>query len=242
MTVRLNKYLADAGVASRRQSELLIADGRVCVNGVLALTPAIQISSTDIVTLDGTPISVADSHRLWLYYKPVGLVCSHADEQGRETVFDALPDSLGRVISVGRLDLNSEGLLLLTNSGDVARLLEHPSTRLKRIYRVRLFGIPSEDALRQIRAGITIDGMEYRPAEVEVERAGNNSWVRITLSEGKNREIRRIFEYFGHPVSRLIRTHYGEFTLGTLVMGEVKEVSDAAARLALLFSSSKGQL
>jgi 23S rRNA pseudouridine2605 synthase len=225
-TVRLNKTLADAGVASRRGAEALIADGRVCVNGVVASTPALQISAEDVVTVDGQPISRQSAVRLWRYYKPVGLVCTHRDPEGRQTVFSALPKELGRVISVGRLDVASEGLLLLTNSGDLARKMELPTNGLKRTYRVRVYGAPSAATLNAIRAGVTIDGVAYRPAEVMLEGkgdAGRNVWLRMSLTEGKNREIRRIFEHFGHPVSRLIRVGYGEYVLGDMAVSEVRE-------------------
>jgi 23S rRNA pseudouridine2605 synthase len=226
-TIRLNKTLADAGVASRRGAEILIAQGRVQVNGVVADTPALQISADDMVTVDGQAIARAEKVRLWRYYKPVGLVCTHSDPEGRPTVFSALPEHLGRVISVGRLDVTSEGLLLLTNSGDLARQMELPASGLKRTYRVRVFGKPTEGTLKAIRAGVTIDGVEYRPAEVVTEGKGENTsrnvWLTMSLTEGKNREIRRIFEYFGHPVSRLIRVSYGQYQLGDMAVGEVRE-------------------
>jgi 23S rRNA pseudouridine2605 synthase len=226
-TVRLNKTLADAGVASRRGAETLIAEGRVQVNGVVAETPALQIGAEDVVTVDGHAIARAEKVRLWRYYKPIGLVCTHSDPEGRPTVFEALPPSLGRVISVGRLDVTSEGLLLLTNSGDLARQMELPCNGLKRTYRVRVFGKPTEGTLKAIRAGVTIDGVEYRSAEVALEGKGGNTprnvWLTMSLTEGKNREIRRIFEYFGHPVSRLIRITYGDYQLGNLAVGEVQE-------------------
>lgn len=238
---RLNKFLAECGVASRRGAEELIGQGRVYINGAVATTPAIQITDNDNVTLDGRVLKRRETTRLWLYNKPVGLVCTHHDPEGRPTVFDALPKKIGRVISVGRLDVASEGLLLLTNSGDLARTLELPSTGLKRTYRVRLFGIPNDETLSLIRAGITIDGVVYRSAEVSIEhgKMARNCWVLMSISEGKNREIRRIFEHFGHPVSRLIRVSYGPFNLGSLKPGEIKEQTDAAARLDGLFSLHK---
>ncbi len=232
MTTRLNKYLASCGVASRRGAEALIAEGRVLVNGSVADSPGVQIADHDAVSVDGEVVSPHVAVQLWRYYKPAGLVCTHADEQGRPTVFDALPAELGRVISVGRLDLNSEGLLLLTNSGELARSLEHPDSGHARIYRVRVRGTPSEEALSAMRAGVTIDGIRYRPIEIEHEKAGrSNSWWRVTLREGKNREIRRLFEHFGHPVSRLIRIAYAGITLEGLQPGGVELVPDASKRL-----------
>ena len=242
MSVRLNKFLAECGVASRRGAETFIAEGRVQVNGTIATTPAVQIHETDTVTFDGRPVTQKETVRLWRYYKPVGLVCTHHDPEGRPTVFDSLPQKIGRVISVGRLDVASEGLLLLTNNGEMARLLELPSTGLKRTYRVRVFGIPSTDTLQQMRSGVTIEGISYRPAEVDLEegRMARNCWLRMSIREGKNREIRRMFEHFGHPVNRLIRLSYGEFTLDNLKPGEVKLESDADKRLAALFSTDPG--
>lgn len=231
MTTRLNKYLADAGIASRRKAEILIADGRVSVNGAVATTPALQIGTDDNVSVDGKTIHTHDTIKLWRYYKPAGLLCTHDDPQGRPTVFDTLPRSIGRVISVGRLDLDSEGLLLLTNNGELARTMEHPDAALERVYKVRLFGTPTKETLRSIESGVTIEGIEYRPANVTVQRSkGSNSWLTITLREGKNREIRRIFEHFGHPVSRLIRLSYGGFALDDMNEGAVLEVSQKRLR------------
>lgn len=226
--MRLNKYLAACGLASRRGAETLIDSGRISVNGEVVASPAISVSAEDAVCCDGKEVHPATQARLWRYYKPVGLVCTHRYGQGRPTVFDALPATLGRVMSVGRLDLNSEGLLLLTNSGELARTLEHPATGAERSYRVRIRGRLAGHALEQIREGVTIDGMAYQPVAVEEEKAGqSNSWLRMTLHEGKNREIRRICEHFGHPVNRLIRTGYGEVTLEGMQPGEVTEVPPA---------------
>ncbi len=234
METRLNKFLADCGVASRRQAEAVIAEGRISVNGITADTPALKITESDRVALDGKPLSRKEIIRLWRYYKPVGLVCTHRDPQNRPTVFDALPRKMGRVISVGRLDVASEGLLLLTNSGELARFLELPSTGLKRTYRARIYGQPTEAVLQQIRSGLTIDGVSYRPAEIELEAndKGRNCWLHISIHEGKNREIRRMFEHFDHPVNRLVRLAYGEFRLGDLQPAEIREESlDAINRL-----------
>lgn len=199
----------------------------MAVNGAVLTTPATLVGDGDVVTIDGTLIKNKPlSPRLWRYYKPVGLVTTHRDERGRDTVFDHLPSDLPRVVSVGRLDVNSEGLLLLTTSGALARAMELPSNALERTYRVRVHGAPAEESLRAMRRGVTIDGVHYAPIEVALDgkETGRNRWLTVTLREGKNREIRRIFEHFGHPVNRLIRTQYGAFTLGDLTPGEAVEV------------------
>lgn len=221
---RLAKCIAQAGLCSRREAERWIEAGRVAVNGQKILTPACNIFEADTVTVDGKPLPAASAARLWLYHKPAGLVTTHKDPQGRSTVFDALPEDLPRVISVGRLDLNSEGLLLLTNDGELARKLELPSSGWLRSYRVRVHGAISEGMLEAIRKGVCVDGVQYAPAEIEMEAGkGSNRWLTMTLSEGKNREIRNIFTHFDCRVSRLIRTAYGPYRLGELPRGEVTE-------------------
>ncbi|TAE82587.1 MAG: rRNA pseudouridine synthase [Alphaproteobacteria bacterium] len=232
--IRLNKYLSDAGVASRRASDAIIQSGRVEVNNIIELHPARRIMDGDRVCVDGIPVGVDDPPKLWIYYKPIGEICTYHDPEGRPTVFDALPPSLGKVISVGRLDISSEGVLLLTNRGDIARYLEHPDQAFTRTYRVRIHGVMSDRTLHSIRAGVSIDGMHYRPADIEHEQSragGSNSWVRITLHEGKNREIRRICEYFGHSVSRLIRVSYANIDLADMHPGEIRDVSDTLPHL-----------
>lgn len=235
MTTRLNKYIADCGIASRRKAEALIAQGCVTVNGATADSPALQITDTDEVMVNGRPARIRTTPRLWCYYKPAGLVCTHDDPQMRDTVFAALPKSLGRVISVGRLDLNSEGLLLLTNQGELARALEHPSAGLERIYRVRCFGRPSDAMLEAAARGLTIDGTTYRPVHITVERAhqGQNHWCRVVLREGKNREIRKIFDHFGHRVNRLIRIAYGSCVIGNMRPNDIRELSSQALQALL---------
>lgn len=227
---RIAKIIAGAGVCSRRDAERLIAQGRVVVNGKTLDTPATLVTADDRIEVDGVAIGTAPSRkRLWVYHKPQGLVVSHRDEKGRDSVFDHLPANFPRVVSVGRLDLNSEGLLLLTTDGGLARALELPENALKRVYRVRVRGVPSDKHLYLLSRGIEIEGVRYQPIHVvaEAEKDGRNQWLTLTLTEGKNREIRRIFEYFDYPVSRLIRTAYGPFALGDLKPGNAREVPHA---------------
>ena len=222
---RIAKFLARSGVASRRESEKLIEAGRIKVNGKTLTTPAFKVTSKDTVLFDNSPIASKAPTRLWRYHKPDGLVTSHKDEKGRETVFDALPDDLGRVISIGRLDITSEGLLLLTNDGELARQLELPSTGWQRKYRVRAYGKVTQYDLDKLKAGIKIDGIQTGPIEAELERQkGDNAWIAVTLREGKNREVRRALDTLGLHVNRLIRVSYGPFQLGNLGKGEVEEV------------------
>lgn len=226
---RIAKALARAGVASRRDAERLIADGRVAVNGNQLTTPAFLVSPRDRITLDGQPVQRPEALRLWRYHKPAGLVTTHRDPAGRPTVFEHLPEELPRVISVGRLDLTTEGLLLLTNDGELARSLELPSSGWLRRYRVRAFGRPDVEALAGLRQGITVDGIAYGPIEALLERAeGANAWLTVSLREGKNREVRTVLEAVGLKVNRLIRVSYGPFQLGHLPAGTVEEVPPAA--------------
>ena len=231
---RIAKVLARAGVASRRGAERLIAEGRVAVNGKTIETPATLVTGEDQLSVDGTPVGATQDTALWLYHKPQGLVTTHHDPQGRPTVFDTLPKDLPRVISVGRLDLNSEGLLLLTNDGGLARFLEHPSTGWTRRYRVRAYGRGDDTTLDPLRKGVTIDRVRYAPADVALEsRRGANAWYVVGLKEGKNREIRKLFEHVGLKVSRLIRVAYGPFQLGNLKPGEVRKVPAATLKQQL---------
>ena len=223
---RLAKRIAAAGVCSRREAEVLIEAGRVKVNGKKITTPAFNVSEKDAVVVDGKLLQAKDVARLWLYHKPAGLVTTHKDPEGRPTVFAALPKNLPRVISVGRLDLNSEGLLLLTNDGALARKLELPSTGWIRRYRVRVYGNITPVMLAQMKKGVTVEGVQYGSVEAVVDsQKGGNSWLTVSLREGKNREIRKIFEHFDCQVSRLLRLSYGPFALGSLAKGEVKEVT-----------------
>jgi len=222
---RIAKRLARAGICSRRDAERWIAEGRVVVNGKKLDTPAFLVTDADQIRVDGKPLAGPEKTRLWLYHKPRGLMTTHKDPQGRPTVFDNLPKELPRVISVGRLDFNSEGLLLLTNDGELARRLELPTTGWLRRYRVRVNGLPHKQHLAELQQGVTIEGVAYGAITASVERSqGDNSWLVVGLREGKNREVRRVMEHLGHQVSRLIRTAYGPFQLGALEPGKVKEV------------------
>ncbi|MFQ1701736.1 pseudouridine synthase [Loktanella agnita] len=228
---RIAKILSRAGIASRREAERMIAEGRVSVNGTVIDSPALNVTAADKITVDGTPVGEPDPPRMWLYHKPAGLVTTERDEKGRETVFDALPDDMPRVMSVGRLDLNSEGLLLLTNDGALKRRLELPSTGWLRRYRVRINGTASEAKLDALRAGITVDGVNYQPMVVTFDRQqGANAWLTIAIREGKNREIRRAMEAIGATVNRLIRISYGPFQLGQLKQGAVEELKQRVVR------------
>lgn len=222
---RIAKVLARAGVASRREVERMIAAGRVRVNGKRLDSPALNVTDADRIEVDRKLVAQAEEARVWRYYKPVGLVTSERDEKGRATVFERLPPELPRVMSVGRLDLNSEGLLLLTNDGELKRRLELPSTGWLRRYRVRVHGRPDEVGLERLRKGITVDGERFRPMQVELDRQqGGNAWLTLGLREGRNREIRRAMEAIGLSVNRLIRVSYGPFQLGELAVGAVEEI------------------
>ena len=231
---RIAKVLARAGICSRRDAERLIAEGRVSVNGHVLDTPAVKVTGGEDIRVDGKRVGKADATRLWLYHKPAGLVTTHRDEQGRDTIFDHLPRGMPRVISVGRLDLNSEGLLLLTNNGELSRHLELPATGWARSYRVRAFGDIDERGIAALAAGMTVDGVRYGPIEAHVtQKKGRNLWMVMTLHEGKNREIRRVLSALGMTVNRLIRTSYGPFELGDLEREDVQEVPRDVLQRAL---------
>ena len=228
---RIAKVIARAGLASRRGAEKLISEGRVKVNGETILSPALNLSSSDRVLVDNKVLPSAQATRLWRYNKPVGLVTSEKDEKNRKVVFDNLPKNLPRVMSIGRLDLNSEGLLLLTNDGDLKRKLELPSTGWSRKYRVRINGKPSQENLEPLRSGITLNGEEFKPMTILIDRQqGANAWLTITLKEGRNREIRRALNEIGFKVSRLIRISYGPFKLDQLKSNEVEEIKRGILR------------
>ena len=228
---RIAKWLARAGVASRRDSERLLAEGRITLNGAAVDHPATFVTPGDIVQVNGRVIDAPERARLWRYHKPEGLVTTHRDPASRPTVFDKLPSHLPRVVSIGRLDLNSEGLLLLTNDGGLARQLELPSNGWIRRYRVRVHGVVTDRALAGLANGVVVEGVSYGPIEAAVDsRALSNTWVSISLREGRNREVRRVMAHLGLQVTRLIRVAYGPFQLGNLSRGEVDEISGKILR------------
>lgn len=223
---RIAKVLARAGVCSRREAERWIKAGRISVDGTTLTSPAINVTPGADVRVDGKAIPAAEPTRLWRYHKPPGLVTTHRDPQSRPTVFDALPDELPRVVSIGRLDLNSEGLLLLTNDGELARYLESPATGWVRRYRVRAFGSIEQEELDGLASGVIVDGTRYGAIEAKLERKGrSNVWIAVSMREGKNREVRRTLVAIGLKVNRLIRVSYGPFHLGKLRVSAVEEVS-----------------
>ena len=223
---RIAKVMARAGLCSRRDAERWIEAGRVTVNGSLLDTPARTVSDKDVVEVDGKPLPARERQRLWRYHKPSGLVVSHRDEKGRKSVFDVLKGELPRVVSVGRLDLNTEGLLLLTNDGSLARHLELPATGWVRRYRVRAHGSVKPEALQALKDGITIDGIHYGSIDAVIDKVqGTNCWFTFALREGKNREIKKVCEHLGLKVNRLIRVSFGPFQLGDMKPGKVEEVS-----------------
>jgi 23S rRNA pseudouridine2605 synthase len=229
---RVAKLLARAGLCSRRDAERWIADGRVSLRGEKLTSPAVNVSDPAELTVDGKPLPAADRARLWRYHKPTGLVTTHRDEKGRETVFESLPKELPRLISVGRLDLNSEGLLLLTNDGELARRLELPANGWLRRYKVRVHGVVDPDRLANLEKGVTIDGVAYGPIQAvyEGDQRTSNVWITVSLREGRNREVRKVMAHLGLAVTRLIRLAYGPFQLGNLPRGGIEEVTPRVMR------------
>jgi len=222
---RIAKLLARAGIASRREVERLIADGRIAIGGEKVTTPATLLTSLEGVTYDGRPVRPAAATRLYRFYKPPGCLTAAFDPKGRPTIYDKLPAGLPRLMPVGRLDYQTEGLLLLTNDGELKRQLELPRTGVERTYRARAFGEVSQEQLEELAEGITIEGVRYGSINANLERrTGRNCWIEMTLTEGKNREVRRVLEYLGMQVSRLIRTAYGPFTLEGLAPGGAEAV------------------
>jgi 23S rRNA pseudouridine2605 synthase len=222
---RIAKVMARAGLCSRRDAEKWIAAGRVKVNGTALRSPAYNVRPRDRITVDGKPLPITERTRLWLYNKPRGLVTTARDPEGRRTVFDALPEDLPRVVAIGRLDINSEGLLLLTNDGGLARILELPSTGWLRRYRARAHGKVDPAALAALQDGVTIDGVVYGPVEAAIDREqGANVWLTVGIREGKNREVKKVLAHLGLAVNRLIRVSFGPFQLGELPSGAVEEI------------------
>lgn len=225
--MRIAKAIARLGVCSRRDAEKLIFDGKVKVNGVKLDNPAVKVEESDKIEIEGEVLGKKEKTRLWLFHKPRGVITTNKDPQGRMTVFDVLPKDLPRVLTVGRLDLDTEGLLLLTNDGEFARSLELPESNIERVYRVRVRGKVSDDIIEELKSGIVIEGIRYKSVVVKVDYIQkSNTWLTVTLTEGKNREIRKIFEFFRMPVSRLIRVSYGKYQLDSLKPGQVVEVKN----------------
>ncbi len=231
MAERIAKRLAHAGVASRREAERLVADGRIAVNGTTLTTPAFTVELDDVITFDGERIGEKPSLRMWRFYKPEGVLVTSRDERDRTTVFDLLPETIPHVVTVGRLDMNSEGLLLLTNDGELARWLELPETGWARRYRVRVYGTPTKEMLAKLKAGITAEGVKYGPIKATIDtQNGANAWMTMSLNEGKNREIRKILGALDLDVNRLLRISYGPFQLGQLKRGHLDEMTGKAIR------------
>ncbi len=224
---RIAKVIARAGICSRRDAEKMIALGQVKLNGKILKTPATLVTDNDVIMVKEKKLPKAEKTRLFLYHKPAGRITTNKDEQNRPTIFEALPKEMPRVVSVGRLDMNSEGLLLLTNDGELARYLEHPKTGWKRKYRVRAYGKVDINKLESLKNGITYEGIKYNSIEAKFEKEqGKNNWLEVTLKEGKNREVRKVMEAIGLTVNRLIRISYGPFQLGKLPKGGVTEITE----------------
>ena len=232
---RIAKYLARAGVASRREAEAMIERGEVRIDGRKLTTPAFKVTGREDIRVNGKPVKAHEPVRVWRYHKPSGLITTTADPEGRRTIFDELPKALPRTITIGRLDLTTEGILLLTNDGSLARAMELPKTGFVRHYRARAHGEITQDQLDTLKGGVTLDdGTRYTSIEAELERqTGTNNWINVRLSEGKNREVRKAMEHLGLQVNRLIRTQYGPFELGDLRPGAVEEIPAHELRAAL---------
>ena len=228
---RIAKVVSRAGLASRRDAEEWIVQGRVTVNGRVINSPALDVTANDVVAVDGKPLPPRERTRLFMFHKPRGLMTTHADPEGRPTVFDNLPEGLPRLISIGRLDFNTEGLLLLTNDGGLARALELPDTGWLRRYRVRAHGEVTQAQLDELKKGVEVDGVKYGPIDATLERDhGANVWLVFAIREGKNREVRNVMAHLGLEVNRLIRVSYGPFQLGELAEGQVEEVKTRVLR------------
>jgi 23S rRNA pseudouridine2605 synthase len=230
---RVAKVIARSGFCSRREAEQIISEGRVKVNGVVIETPATLITDHSI-KIDDKLLTEKQPPKVWAFHKPRGFITTNKDPKARKTIFEILPKQLPRVVTIGRLDINTEGLLLLTNDGEVARYVELPSSKWSRVYRARVFGKIDMERLQKLQKGIVIDGIKYNGITVEMEQERDfNSWLKISLTEGKNREIKKVLEYFGLKVSRLIRISFGPFQLGKMAVGEVKEIPKAVLKEAI---------
>ncbi|MEM6603589.1 MAG: pseudouridine synthase [Pseudomonadota bacterium] len=222
---RIAKFVSRAGGPSRRETERLILEGKVFVNNTKVTSPVLFVTDNDLINVAGQVIGQKEPARLWSFYKPAGYITTEKDPAGRSTIYDLLPSNMPRLLTVGRLDFNSEGLLLLTNDGALKRVLELPATGLQRHYRVRVFGRAKQSDLDKLARGVVIDRVHYAPAFAEIEKIqGANAWLSITISEGKNREIRKMMQYLGYEVNRLIRTDYGPFGLRKQKVGTVEAI------------------
>lgn len=246
---RIAKRLARAGICSRREAERLILSGHVTVNGKPLTSPAFNVTSTDVIAVDGKPIAAAEETRVWRYHKPTGVITTTNDPQGRPTVFEKLPSDMPRTISIGRLDFNTEGLLLLTNDGELARHMELPQNAWLRHYRVRVYGHVDRKKLAELAKGVTISGIKYDQIKASLEKdereateAPKNVWLNVTIREGKNREVRKVMEHMGLQVTRLIRVAFGPFQLGKLPRGAIEEIPRRALKDSLgnFFKTHKG--
>lgn len=222
---RIAKIIAGSGLCSRRMAEKLILDGKVSVNGNVISSPALNVSDDDCILIDGKPLNQKEETKLYIYHKPVGLITTHSDENGRKTIFDDIGDKFGRLLSIGRLDLNSEGLLLLTNDGEFQRFMESPKNEFERIYQVRVRGKLSKEDILKLKNGIVVDGIKYKKIDVKVDKVlSSNSWLTVKLIEGKNREIRRTMQALGYEVNKLIRISYAGLELRKLEKSQIYEV------------------
>ncbi|MBD5398094.1 rRNA pseudouridine synthase [bacterium] len=222
---RVAKIISESGLCSRRVAEQKIFNGEVSVNGHIIDSPALNVSYDDIISVNGQPLSKREDTKLYIYHKPAGLITSHNDENGRKTIFDDIGNKYGKLLSIGRLDLNSEGLLLLTNDGEFQRFMESPKNEFERIYKVRVHGTPSKDDILKLKNGITVDGIKYKKIDVKVDKVlSSNSWLTVKLIEGKNREIRKTLSSLGYEVNKLIRISYAGFELRNLEKSGIYEV------------------
>lgn len=241
---RIAKVLARAGVCSRRDAERLIAEGRVTVDGKVLTSPAMNVTGGNIITVDGKPLRACEETRVWRYHKPTGTITTARDPRGRRTVFEDLPSGLPRVVSVGRLDFNTEGLLLLTNDGGLARHLEMPQNAWPRQYRVQVNGRADPQRLASVAKGVTISGVRYEPVKIEIDRlkdVGGSTWLSVTIHEGKNREVRNIMAYLGLQVKRLVRVRFGPFSLGKLPRGAIEEIPQRVLHRSLATYFGEGK-